>query len=159
MKKGQIIEGMIARVDFPNKGIIITEDGTQVVVKNVIKGQRVSAAVQKVRKGRCEGRLLEVLEQSPIERKETGCMHAGNCGGCTYQSLPYEQQLALKAEQVKKMIDEVVLSYQNSYEFLGIRESPRQTEYRNKMEFSFGDEYKGDHWHSVCISAGAFMIL
>ena len=41
------------------------------------------------------------------------------------------------------MIDEVVLSHQNSYEFLGIRESPRQTEYRNKMEFSFGDEYKG----------------
>ena len=142
VKKGQIIEGMIARVDFPNKGIIITEDGTQVVVKNAIKGQRVSAAVQKVRKGRCEGRLLEVLEQSPIERKETGCMHAGNCGGCTYQSLPYEEQLALKAEQVKKMIDEVVLSHQNSYEFLGIRESPRQTEYRNKMEFSFGDEYK-----------------
>lgn len=143
VKKGQIIEGMIARVDFPNKGIIITEDGMQVVVKNAIKGQRVSAAVQKVRKGRCEGRLLEVLEQSPIERKETGCMHAGNCGGCTYQSLPYEEQLALKAEQVKKMIDEVVLSHQNSYEFLGIRESPRQTEYRNKMEFSFGDEYKG----------------
>ena len=142
VKKGQIIEGMIARVDFPNKGIIITEDGTQVVVKNAIKGQRVSAAVQKVRKGRCEGRLLEVLEQSPIERKEAGCMHAGNCGGCTYQSLPYEEQLALKAEQVKKMIDEVVLSHQNSYEFLGIRESPRQTEYRNKMEFSFGDEYK-----------------
>ena len=49
VKKGQIIEGMIARVDFPNKGIIITEDGTQVVVKNTIKGQRVSAAVQKVR--------------------------------------------------------------------------------------------------------------
>lgn len=143
MKKGQIIEGMIARVDFPNKGIIITEDGTQVIVKNGIKGQRVSAAVHKVRKGRCEGRLLEVLEQSPIERKEAGCMHAGNCGGCTYQSLPYEEQLALKAEQVKKMIDEVVLAHQNSYEFLGIKESPRQTEYRNKMEFSFGDEYKG----------------
>lgn len=143
VKKGQIIEGMIARVDFPNKGIIITEDGTQVVVKNGIKGQRVSAVVHKVRKGRCEGRLLEVLEQSPIERKEAGCMHAGNCGGCTYQSLPYEEQLVLKAEQVKKMIDEVVLSHQNSYEFLGIRESPRQTEYRNKMEFSFGDEYKG----------------
>lgn len=142
MKKGQIIEGVIERVDFPNKGIIITEDGKQVVVKNGIQGQKVSAGINKIRKGKCEGRLLEVLEKSPLELDEAGCVHYGNCGGCTYQSLPYEEQLAMKAEQVKKLIDEVIDPENKDYEFLGIKASPKQKGYRNKMEFSFGDEYK-----------------
>ena len=67
MKKGQIIEGVIERVDFPNKGIIRTEDGKQVIVKNTIPGQKVSASINKIRKGKAEGRLLEVLEKSPLE--------------------------------------------------------------------------------------------
>ena len=67
MKKGQIIEGVIERVDFPNKGIIRTEDGRQFIVKNTIPGQKVSASINKIRKGKAEGRLLEVLEKSPLE--------------------------------------------------------------------------------------------
>ena len=78
MKKGQIIEGVIERVDFPNKGIIRTEDGRQVIVKNTIPGQKVSASINKIRKGKAEGRLLEVLEKSPLEGDKTGCVHAGN---------------------------------------------------------------------------------
>ena len=70
MKKGQIVEGIIERVDFPNKGILRAEDGTRVIVKNAIMGQKVSAAVNKVRKGKCEGRLLEVLEKSALELPE-----------------------------------------------------------------------------------------
>ncbi len=143
MKKGQIMEGVIKRVEFPNKGIIMTEEGKQVIVKNGIEGQKVSVAINKVRKGKCEGRLLEVLEKSPLELKEPGCVHAGICGGCTYQSLPYEEQLALKAKQVKKLIDDVIVPENRDYEFLGIKASPCQKGYRNKMEFSFGDEYKG----------------
>lgn len=142
MKKGQMIEGIIERVDFPNKGIIVTEEGKQVVVKNGIKGQKVAAAINKVRKGKCEGRLLEVLEKSPLEMEVPGCVHYGICGGCVFQSLPYEEQLSMKAEQVKKLIDEVITPENRDYEFLGIKESPRQQGYRNKMEFSFGDEYK-----------------
>jgi len=142
MKKGQIIEGVIERVDFPNKGIIRTEDGRQVIVKNTIPGQKVSASVNKIRKGKAEGRLLEVLEKSPLEGDKTGCVHAGECGGCTYQTLPYDRQLEMKAEQVKKLMDDVIDQENRDYQFLGIKESPRQTGYRNKMEFSFGDEFK-----------------
>lgn len=142
MKKGQVVEGIVERVEFPNKGIVITEEGQQVIVKNSIEGQKVSAAINKVRKGKCEGRLLEVLEKSPLEQKESGCIHAGICGGCTYQSLPYEEQITLKEKQVKKLIDDVILPKNCGYEFLGIKESPCRKEYRNKMEFSFGDEYK-----------------
>lgn len=142
MKKGQIIEGVIERVDFPNKGIIKTEEGKQVIVKNGIEGQKVSASINKIRKGKGEGRLLEVLEKSPLELEEAACIHYGSCGGCTYQSLPYQEQLALKARQVKKLIDDVILPENKDYDFLPIKESPRQHEYRNKMEFSFGDSYK-----------------
>lgn len=142
MKKGQIIEGVIERVDFPNKGIIRTEDGRQVIVKNTIQGQKVSASINKIRKGKAEGRLLEVLEKSPLEGDKAGCVHAGECGGCTYQTLPYDRQLEMKAEQVKKLMDDVIDQENRDYQFLGIKESPRQTGYRNKMEFSFGDEFK-----------------
>ena len=97
MKKGQVIEGIVERVEFPNKGIVRTEDGGRVIVKNAIPGQKVSAAVNKVRKGKCEGRLLAVLERSPLECEEAGCIHAAECGGCTYQTLPYEEQLSMQA--------------------------------------------------------------
>ena len=142
MKKGQIVEGIIERVDFPNKGILRTEDGTRVIVKNAIMGQKVSAAVNKVRKGKCEGRLLEILEKSALELPEPGCVHYGICGGCTFQSLPYEEQLKMKEKQVKDLIDAVITEENKEYEFLPIKASPRPKAYRNKMEFSFGDEYK-----------------
>jgi len=142
VKKGQIIEGIIERVEFPNKGIVMTEEGKQVIVKNGVQGQKVSASINKIRKGKCEGRLLEVLEKSPLELEEAGCVHFHECGGCTYQTLPYEEQLKMKAGQVKKLIDDVIAPISDGYEFLGIKASPMQKAYRNKMEFSFGDAYK-----------------
>lgn len=142
MKKGQVIEGVIERVEFPNKGILVTEEGQKVVVKNGIMGQRVSVAINKVRGGKAEGRLLTVLERSPLELEHAGCVHADACGGCTYQSLPYEEQLALKAGQVKRLLDDVIVPENRDYTFLGIQASPCQRGYRNKMEFSFGDAYK-----------------
>lgn len=140
MKKGQIVEGTVERVDFPNKGIVACEDGT-CIVKNALSGQRVSCVINKVRKGRAEGRLLQVLEKSPVER-ESPCPHFGTCGGCLYLSLPYEEQLRMKEEQVKKLLDSVLCKQESGYSFEGIKGSPIQFGYRNKMEFSFGDEIK-----------------
>ena len=138
MKKGQVYEGMIEYVDFPNKGVV-TIDGEKAVIKNGILGQTVSFSINKVRNGKAEGRLLEVVEKSPIETEENVCTHFGVCGGCYYQSVPYEKQLAIKEEQIKKLLDSVI-TY--SYEFEGIKGSPKKYGYRNKMEFSFGDEVK-----------------
>ncbi len=140
MKKGQIGEGTVLEVRFPNKGIVQTQEGELIVVKNTLPGQKVAFAVNKARKGKAEGSLLEVLERSPLE-EEAGCPHYGVCGGCTCLSLPYEKQLEMKAGQVEKILKEA-LGDSGSYEFLGIRPSPKQYGYRNKMEFSFGDEFK-----------------
>ncbi|MBQ2900908.1 MAG: 23S rRNA (uracil(1939)-C(5))-methyltransferase RlmD [Agathobacter sp.] len=141
MKKGQIAEGRIDHVVFPNKGMAITEEGDRVVVKNTIPGQKVSFLVNKVRKGKAEGRLLETIEMSPLE-VEASCPHFGECGGCTYLSLPYDEQLKIKETQVRGMMEEAI-GEACEYEWLGIKGSPVQSEYRNKMEFSFGDAYKG----------------
>ena len=139
MKKGQIYEGRIETVEFPNRGkIYLPEEDRTVIVKNGIPGQKVRFSVNKIRKGKAEGRILEVLEPSELEAAPA-CPHFGQCGGCTYQNLPYEEQLKLKEKQIKAMMDEAV---DGPYRWEGIQPSPRQEAYRNKMEFSFGDEYK-----------------
>ena len=142
MKKGFRGTGTVERVDFPNKGIAVTDDGERVIVKNTIPGQKVEFVVNKVKHQRAEGRLMEVIEKSPLETEEP-CPHFGMCGGCTYQTVPYEKQLDMKLTQVKKLISDAIGTEKEAgYEFIGIHGSPKKSEYRNKMEFSFGDEYK-----------------
>lgn len=141
MKKGQVYEGVIESVDFPNKGKVLVQDENKTVtVKNGIPGQTIRFAVNKIRKGKAEGRLLEVLKKSPLETREPVCSIFPQCGGCMYQTMAYEDQLKMKARQVKDIIDEAV--HETPYTFEGIKGSPKEFAYRNKMEFSFGDEYK-----------------
>lgn len=139
MKKGQIYEGVIESVDFPNKGkVFLQEEEKSVIVKNGLPGQKVRFSVNKVRKEKAEGRILEVLEKTPVEITPI-CPHFGACGGCTYQNLPYEEQVRLKESQIRTMMDKAV---EGDYVWEGVIESPLKQAYRNKMEFSFGDEYK-----------------
>lgn len=139
MKKGQVWEGIVKEVDFPNKGkVFLPEEDRTVIVKNTVPGQKIRFSVSKIRKGKAEGRLLEVLKPSEKEIPSV-CPHFGQCGGCTYQNLPYEEQLAMKESQIKKMMDEAV---NGKYVWEGVKPSPVKQAYRNKMEFSFGDEYK-----------------
>ena len=140
MKKGQIAQGKVTHIIFPNKGVVVTDEQEKVIVKNTVPGQKVSFFVNKVKHGKAEARLLEVLEKSPLE-VESPCPHFGECGGCTYQNLPYEEQLALKEAQVKKLMEDAIKD-KCEYEFQGIKASPERFEYRNKMEFSFGDAFK-----------------
>lgn len=136
MKKGDIFEGKVIRTEFPNKGIIDIE-GQKVIVKNALEGQVVRFSINKKKRDKIEGRLLEVIEPSPIEQP-AACKHFGICGGCRYQNLSYEQQLDLKKRQVEELIEKNGLSFaiENIYG------SPITEGYRNKMEFTFGDEEK-----------------
>ena len=147
MKKGQMCEGIIEYIDFPNKGRVKVED-QYVTVKNGIPGQKIRFVINKKRKDRCEGRLLEVLEKSPLETIEPVCHEFPACGGCMYQTMSYDEQLKMKAGQVKKLLDTAISSAgqvdsegKPDYVFEGITGSPKQWAYRNKMEFSFGDDH------------------
>ncbi|MCT4607517.1 MAG: 23S rRNA (uracil(1939)-C(5))-methyltransferase RlmD [Marinisporobacter sp.] len=138
MKKKDIIELKIEELEFPLKGIGYHED-KKVFVKNAIPGQVIRTYIKKVRKDHAEGKLLEVVERSSTE-VESFCEHFGNCGGCSYQTIPYEKQMNMKAELVKGLLDEAGIK---GYKFLGIEGSPEEYAYRNKMEYSFGNEKKG----------------
>jgi len=145
VKKGQIVEGIVTELEFPNKGHVETAEGT-VLVKGVLPGQELSIMVQKVRHGKAEGRVLSCICPSDKE-VDSMCPHAADCGGCSYQTLPYEEQLKLKERQVRDLMQGVFamqkeLGGHGEEIFEGIKGSPKQFGYRNKMEFSFGDAYK-----------------
>ena len=138
MKKGEIGEGQILKVSFPNKGEILY-NGEKVTVKNGIPGQKVQFVINKKRKNRIEGRLLAVVEKSPLEVREPVCSIFPACGGCMYQTMDIDEQVAMKSAQIKELLDEVCGA---DYQFEGIKKSPQEFAYRNKMEFSFGDAVK-----------------
>ncbi|MEE0955860.1 MAG: 23S rRNA (uracil(1939)-C(5))-methyltransferase RlmD [Eubacterium sp.] len=152
MKRGDLGEGIISHVDFPNKGIVRVDD-TEVTVKNGIPGQKVRFRINKKKQGRLEGQLLEVLEKSPLETRDQGCSIFPLCGGCTYRTMAYEDQLKVKEDQIRDLLTNALVSggqfmtgdaevnINGIYE--GIKASPIEAGYRNKMEYSFGDSEKG----------------
>ena len=138
MKKKDEIILEIADVNFPNKAYGYYE-GEKVIVKNAVPGQKVQAQVFKKRGSGVEARLQEVIERSPMERETGMCSHYALCGGCTYQTMRHEEELRLKERQVKRLLENAGICVQ-SWE--GIVPAPSETGYRNKCEFSFGDEEK-----------------
>ena len=180
MKKGEIYEGTITKVSFPNKGIV-TVDGQTVIVKNGMPGQHVRFRINKKRRDKVEGQLLEVLEHSPLEQLTPHCSNFPACGGCLYHTMPYEEQEAMKEQQLRELLlpviaraeavsdrnaagsdlsesdhTEMACAYRDDLDqtelarvmdqaaevFEGIRSTPSQFRYRNKMEFAFGDAEK-----------------
>lgn len=136
VKKNELIEFEIKEVGFPNRGKAVFE-GQNIKFKGGIEGQKVQARVSRKRKGHIEAKLVNVVEKSSLETEEA-CPHFGFCGGCTYQSLSYENELKLKEKQVKDLFEQEGLDIN----FLGIENSPVVEGYRNKMEYTFGDEEK-----------------
>ncbi len=149
MKKGDVLTGYVEKCDFPNKGRVVVKDEDKeavITVKNALPGQTISCLINKKKHGKAEGRLLEVVTPAGCEIKAP-CPHAGICGGCLYQTYPYEEQLNIKKNQVEDLVRPVYETFNTGDKdfdevFEGIKASPVNEAYRNKMEFSFGDEYK-----------------
>jgi 23S rRNA (uracil-5-)-methyltransferase RumA len=138
MKKGMSYEFNIESTEFPGEGIAYAE-GKKVYVKNAYPGQKVLARVNKNRKDHAEARVAEVIERAEYEVQPT-CIHFYHCGGCTHQFVPYEKQLDFKEEQILELFRKQGIE---GFEYLGIEGSPEDYQYRNKMEFTFGDFEKG----------------
>lgn len=137
MKKGEIYEGIVQEVRFPDKAVVKTAEGETALVRYGIPGQRIQFRVNKKRKDKTEGLLLQVLENSELET-QAACSCAGICGGCIYQTLPYKEQLKMKEAQIHGMLD----AGGTDYAYEGITASPVQSGYRNKVELTFGDSFK-----------------
>ena len=153
MKKGDYCEAVVETIEFPNKGVLDI-DGERVIVKNALPGQTIRFVINK-EKGKCEGRLLEVLGPPSLEQTEETCPHFGICGGCLYQSLPYEEQLKDQEQQVKSLIDGVC----SSYVFEGIREALclRDTGIKWNFPLEMSSRMVLLLWE--CTAEGVFMIL
>ena len=67
------------------------------------------------------------------------CKNEEYCGGCFYQKISYEEELKKKEEEIRSLFMPIVLG---ELPFEGILSSPQKEAYRNKMEFSFGDQEK-----------------
>lgn len=139
MKKGVEYTGVVTKINFPNKGQVDCGEDGIATVKGTLPGQKVRFVVSKKRAGKPYGRLLEVVEKSPLENVSPQCPHFEDCGGCTYQTMDYDNQADIKMNMIKDILDGAI---KTDYEFEGLLRSPIQWRYRNKMEFSFGDEFK-----------------
>ncbi|MDO4487306.1 MAG: 23S rRNA (uracil(1939)-C(5))-methyltransferase RlmD [Bacillota bacterium] len=67
------------------------------------------------------------------------CRDSNICGGCVYQGVPYEEQLANKEGEVRGLLEKKDIKYE---ELLPIEPAPDRYAYRNKMEYTFGDMVK-----------------
>ena len=138
MRKGSEILVKIEKTEFPSIGVGHVDD-RKIYVKNSYPGQVIRGKVKKKRENYAELRHLEVVERADYEINAK-CPHFGICGGCSSQNLTYEKQLELLSDEVKGLFEDAGVS---TGEYEGITGSLNQWEYRNKMEFTFGDEEKG----------------
>ena len=136
-KKKKIVNLKIEDNIYSNKSVGHIED-KKIVLKGGIRGQLVEAQLGRKRSGHREGKILRVIENSPLETQQ-GCIHREDCGGCSYQALTYQDELDLKKEMYLNLFEREGI---DSSKFLGIEEAPSIDSYRNKMEYTFGDEYK-----------------
>lgn len=164
------------RTDYPARGIVLSDD-REVRVRDALPGQKVRYRITKKNSHRCEAMLLDVLEHSEQEIA-ADCPHFGRCGGCSYRTLSYEDQLSLKEAQILRLFSHAVKPEPGSEAdslpesgdgacgmpadearpewFEGLKASPDQPAYRNKMEFSFGDMEKGGELQLGLHAKGSF---
>jgi 23S rRNA (uracil1939-C5)-methyltransferase len=138
MRKGSTVQVKIEKTEFPSVGIGTLEN-KKIYVKGAFPGQIVSGRVKKKKEDYAELKLLSVDEKADYEI-DPPCKYFGVCGGCTSQNLTYEKQLELLSDEVKELFENGNVS---TGEYLGVVGSKEQWEYRNKMEFTFGDFEKG----------------
>src|SRR3954464_7332592 len=132
-KKPQRGDELDLRVDalaFGGNGVARL-DGYVVFVAGGIPGDRVRAVITKRKRDYAEARAVEILEPSP-DRIPPRADHPG----APWQVLPYERQLAIKAEQVREALERI--GHLSDFELDPIVPAVEEWRYRNKLEYSFG---------------------
>ncbi len=112
-------------------------DNQVVFVPMTVPGDVVDVQVRKHHRRYMEATVVRFVERSPL-RVEPFCEHFGVCGGCKWQSLPYEEQLKQKTTQVEDQL--VRIGHLEIPEVRPCLGSERTREYRNKLEFTFADK-------------------
>lgn len=145
---GRIVDAEI--VSYTDKGngvaVFCFDDGIQrqAEVPFALKGEKVCISLQGKYKGKYRARLEKITSSSP-NRIEPRCAHFGLCGGCRWQNIEYAEQLAMKQRMVEKhfsgLLDQVKVIPPIAADSLW--------EYRNKMEFSFSQDRRGERYFGL----------
>ena len=133
VSKNQELELSIDSLAYGGNGVARL-NGFVVFVRRGLPGDVVRARVTKVKRKHAEALAVDVVEPSPL-RVDAPCAHYPACGGCRFQDLAYEAQVAAKEEQVADALRRIG----------GIAEPPLELivpavevfHYRNKLEYSF----------------------
>jgi len=136
IKKGHTAEVTIEKLVYGGRGLARL-NGMALFVRGAVPGDRLIIEIAKVKKNYAEARIGELLEPSAY-RISPPCPYSDYCGGCTWQQIAYEQQLAYKKSFVTESLSRIAdITDWKAHEVLP---SPRVFGYRNKMEFSFSDK-------------------
>src|SRR5256885_41556 len=125
----RIVDLKIEDIAFGGKGVG-RESGKAVFVPYTIEGETVSAEIVREKKQFAEAELVEVKESSP-HRVTPECPYFGRCGGCAYQHIGYEHQLAIKWRQVRDVLQRI--GKLTDIPLRPIIPSPKQYGYRNRI--------------------------
>ena len=125
----RIVDLKIEDIAFGGKGVG-REQGKAIFVPYTIEGETVSAEIWREKKQFAEAELVEVKESSP-HRVTPECPYFGRCGGCAYQHVDYEHQLAIKWHQVRNVLQRI--GKLRDIPLRPIIPSPKQYEYRNRI--------------------------
>ena len=133
VRKGEELELHIDSLAYGGNGVG-RHDGFVVFARGGLPGDTVRARVTKVKRGFAEGVVTELVAPSGA-RVEAPCRHFGVCGGCRFQDLAYEVQLAEKERQVRDALVRIGRFAEPPLEPIVPAEA--QYGYRNKLEYSF----------------------
>ena len=143
-QRGDELELRIDSLAFGGEGVARLGDGGYVVfVAGAIPGDRVRAVVHKRKRSYAHARTLEVLEPGP-ERIAPTAMHPG----VPWQVIPYERQLEIKRGQVDDALRRI--GHLDGFELQEIVPALQPWRYRNKLEYSFGEDGDGARPELVC---------
>ena len=139
VRKDQELELEIDSLAYGGNGVARL-NGFVVFVRRGLPGDTVRARVTNVKRNHAEALAVEVIQQGP-ERVEAPCVHYPACGGCRFQDLAYEAQVAAKEQQVREALRRIG----------GLAEPPLESilpavevfHYRNKLEYSFAQTPAG----------------
>jgi len=137
MKKGDIISIKIEGINERGKSYGIIDNNRVFVNINAAKDQIVEGRLNKTRKKRYELNDCKIIDYANRKNQIYQELER-QCGGCNFQYYTYEEQLYLKKENIKRLLDQCI---KYEYEFQEPIQSVEKQGYRNKMEFSFGNEY------------------
>ncbi|HEY9886501.1 MAG TPA: 23S rRNA (uracil(1939)-C(5))-methyltransferase RlmD, partial [Vampirovibrionales bacterium] len=127
----------IEKLVYGGNGLAKLENGRVVLVPNTVPGEVVEISLRKKKKGVFWADIVEIKQKDESIRIEEKCQHSQVCGGCSYQHLPYNYQLQAKETILKEI-------YNNALELEPSICSPVEYNYRNKCEFTFGEDKEGN---------------